>query len=99
MQITNSAIHYNNAYEYTAGETIKPLSSSCNLIQENPQDSGISEGAESADNPTQPAEQTAEEKAAMQQAIMSIMVAQYRVEVLLGGDPTEENNPMYVPEW
>lgn len=42
---------------------------------------------------------TIDEEAAGKKIVMAMMVAQYRVEAILGGDPTDESNPMYTPEW
>jgi len=38
-------------------------------------------------------------KEAGKKTVMAIMISQYRVDAILGGDPDDESNPMYIPEW
>jgi len=38
-------------------------------------------------------------KEAGKKTVMAIMLSQYRVDAILGGDPDDESNPMYTPEW
>ena len=106
MQITNVSVANNFGYEDTVSESVKSLNLTCKLTQENPQNSDISDAGEAdeisdvQEEEKTPEEKAAEEKAAqMQEIIMSTMIAQYRIEVMLGGDPDDETNPMYVPEW
>jgi|GEM_PF-4131124 len=38
-------------------------------------------------------------KEAGKKTVMAIMISQYRVDAILGGDPDDESNPMYTSEW
>lgn len=102
---TSHMVFDNIQSQHTDTNNLRSLSASCQLPEDVAQDEVITENedvtntteASEVDEATKKAEDEA--KAASKAMIMATMVAQYRVEAILGGEPDDESDPMYMSEW
>lgn len=100
----SSIVSDNIQSQNTETNNLRSLCAACQLPEDVTNEEAITENedvANDADASEADEAKKAEDdaKAANKAMIMATMVAQYRVEAILGGDPDDESDPMYMSEW
>ncbi len=96
MRVAAQIMPDNMAGEYPDVSNIKTLSSSCALSDNVITYDDFNEDCRANELSDNTLTTTTSDN---QQIVMATMISQYRVEAILGGDTTQEDNPMYMPEW